>query len=351
MGRVYEALDTRDNRLVALKVLHEEVARDDVSVERFRREFEVSRQMRHRHIVEVLDFKPTGDGSYVLVMEFLVGEELRALLKRERTLAPERLIRLLSQVALGMDYAHQSEWVHRDLKPDNLFLCQTSKGDQVKVLDFGSVKDRSSGAKQLTIMGTTIGSPFYMSPEQAQGLESLDHRTDVWAMAAIAYECSTGCVPFVGTNGPSILLQILSGTPLVASEVAPDTVPAELDAVFSVALQKTPSDRTESIGRLADDVGHAFGLTGGHAEWAEITESDLRARLRKIPEVVAIVDPSGGTPAASSEPAGYAPMDTAFRRAAEPAATSARGSPRVLVWRIGLCVAIVGLFAWLLARG
>ena len=153
-------------------------------------------------------------------MEFLYGEELRATLKREKVIPPARVVRMLSQVAIALDEAHARKLVHRDLKPDNLFLCQTREGDIVKILDFGSVKDKNEGAKKLTVLGTTIGSPFYMAPEQAQGLETLDHRADVWALAAIAYECMTGSVPFKGNNGPSILLEILTKEPKPPSQAA-----------------------------------------------------------------------------------------------------------------------------------
>ena len=112
---------------------------------------------------------------------------------------------MLSQVAIGLDEAHARKFVHRDLKPDNVFLCQTHDGDIVKILDFGSVKDRAEGAKKLTVMGTTIGSPYYMAPEQAQGLDTLDQRADVWALAAIVYESVTGRVPFPGPN-PAVVM-------------------------------------------------------------------------------------------------------------------------------------------------
>jgi len=179
MGRVYEALDMQARRNVALKVLHPDVSRDEIAVQRFKREFEVSKMLPHDHIVEVLDFQPTTDGSFVLVMEFLYGEELRSTLKREGVISPGRMVRLLSQVAIGLDEAHARKFVHRDLKPDNLFLCQTSDGDIAKLLDFGSAKDKGESAKKLTVLGTTIGSPFYMAPEQAQGLDTLDQRADV----------------------------------------------------------------------------------------------------------------------------------------------------------------------------
>ena len=153
MGRVYEALDM--NERLALKVLHPEVVVDQVAVERFKREYEVSQELPHSHIVDVLDFQPTHDGSYALVMEFLYGEELRATLKREGVMPPARVIRMLSQVAIGLDAAHEKSLVHRDLKPDNLFLCQTADGDIVKILDFGSVKDKADGAKKLTVLHVT----------------------------------------------------------------------------------------------------------------------------------------------------------------------------------------------------
>src|SRR5450432_2328831 len=121
MGRVYEALDMQARRNVALKVLHPDVSRDEIAVQRFKREFEVSKMLPHDYIVEVLDFQHTVDSSFVLVMEFLYGEELRATLKRESVIPPGRAVRMLSQVAIGLDQAHGRKFVHRDLKPDNVF--------------------------------------------------------------------------------------------------------------------------------------------------------------------------------------------------------------------------------------
>lgn len=290
MGRVYEALDQQDERHVALKILHEDVARDEVSVERFKREYEVSRQLPHQHIVEVTDFQPADD-SYVLVMEFLVGEELRAVLKRDSVLPPARVIRMLSQIAIGLDEAHARQFIHRDLKPDNIFLCQTQQGDIAKVLDFGSVKDRKRTAKQLTVIGTTIGSPYYMSPEQAQGLDTLDQRADVWALSAMAYECLTGNMPFQGTNGPSILVQILRSEPLAPSEAAKGRVfpvPKSVDRVLSRGLRKTPASRIASVGELADELGRAYGLEGDHKEWAKVPESQLSQWVnQRLTELIA----------------------------------------------------------------
>lgn len=277
MGRVYEALDLVERRNVAVKILHTDVAKDPVQVERFKREFEVSKQLNHEHIIHVLDFFELPGGVYVMVMEFLFGEELAQLLAREKFLSPERIVRMLSQLAVGLDDAHKRQLVHRDLKPDNIFLVQTREGDIVKVLDFGSVKDRGMGAKQLTVMGTTIGSPYYMAPEQAQALDTLDHRADVWALAAIVYECMTGNVPFPGINGPQILLNILAKEAAPAS-LTKDTkysIPPSIDQVLEKAFKKLPTLRYETVGAFADALGRAYGLTGDHQLWANTSESKL----------------------------------------------------------------------------
>jgi serine/threonine-protein kinase len=362
MGRVYEALDMQGDARVAVKVLHPDVARDDVAVERFKREFEVSKLLPHGHIVEVRDFSGTEDQSYALVMEFLDGEELRNILKRDKALTPERLVRMLSQVAIGLDEAHKKQLVHRDLKPDNLFLCGTHEGDVVKVLDFGSVKDKSSLAKKLTVVGTTIGSPYYMAPEQAQALDTLDARADVWGLAAIAYECITGSVPFKGANGPSILLAILTKDPEPPTRAGTGgkmPIPPGLDDVMEVALAKNPQIRTRTVGALADDVGHAYGLSGDHTQWAHTPQDVLGTAIRhELPRVLAakpapalgaMADPFAAPPGAPH------PMDRAFRQAAPQASFAGdevimgvpRGLPKwlvpALIGVVALVVAVVGV--------
>jgi serine/threonine protein kinase len=288
MGRVYQARDVTGDRNVALKILHNEVAGDAVAVERFRREYQLSAELPHEHIVEVLDFEETGDDTYALVMEYLEGEELRMLLKRDKTVPPARLVRLLSQLAIGLAEPHQRKIVHRDIKPDNIFLCHTSEGPLVKLLDFGSVRDNAEGAKKLTVVGTTIGSPFYMAPEQAQGLAELDHRADVWSLAAIVYESLTGTVPFPGKTGPQILLAILGQEPQPASFVAEGQVPSGVDQVFSEALAKDMTARIGSVAELANRFGHAYGLEGDHLAWAKMPEQDLAQMIdERLPALMA----------------------------------------------------------------
>ncbi len=304
MGRVYEGVDKQTDTRIAVKVLHDDVAQDEIALARFKREYEISSRLPHDYIVHVLDFqRDTEIGVWFLAMEYLDGEELRLVTKREKTIPAERIVRMLAQIAIGLDVAHATNIVHRDLKPDNLFLCGTREGDVVKILDFGSVKDKNSDAKKLTVLGTTIGSPYYMAPEQAQGLDTLDAKADVFALAAIAYECMTGTVPFNGNNGPSILLSILTKDPDPPSAKAAGLAnppPPAMDEVMEEALAKNPNIRTPSVGALADAIGHVYGLTGGHKEWATIPQAELgrliaearpRTMQKKVGALEAAVDP------------------------------------------------------------
>ena len=365
MGRVYEARDMQLDKRVAIKVLHPEIARDQIALERFKREYEISKDLPHDHIVEVLDFQQMPadvGGRYVMVMEFLDGEELRALLKREPRTSPAKMARILSHVAIGLDEAHRRQFVHRDLKPDNLFLCDSEAGPIVKLLDFGSVRiNKNRQMSKLTSLGTTIGSPFYMSPEQAQGKEDLDHRADVFALAAITYESISGQVPFMGSNGPAILLAILTKNPPPLSTKA--TTPAALDDVIDDALAKNPDMRTASIGAFADAFGRAFGLDGDHHEWATTPVGELESKIAAHRPVAAasnsVADPFAADPFAAPKPAaGGAPpfvapppppagptaavaMDDAFNAASMEAA----GVPQrpMLFLVIGAVIAVAAL--------
>ncbi|MDP9150663.1 MAG: serine/threonine protein kinase [Myxococcota bacterium] len=364
MGRVYEGIDKLTDTRVAVKVLHDDVATDEVALERFKREYEISKLLPHEHIVQVLDFqRDAASKTWLLVMEFLDGEELRYVLKRERVLPPARIVRMLSQIAIGLDEAHARNFIHRDLKPDNLFLCGTREGDAVKLLDFGSVKDQSGSRKKLTMLGTTIGSPYYMSPEQAQGLDSVDARADVFALGAVIYECVTGGVPFTGNNGPSILLAIMTREPEPPTAKARGStydVPPALDEVMARALAKNMNFRTRSVGALADAVGEAYGLAGNHRQWAETPQQDLaRAITVASPRVMAakiaaldvaadpFAGPATGVGAAPTLSDDLAPerMDQAFSAVREDDLAEGVPGPKpawVLPVIVGLLALVVG---------
>jgi tRNA A-37 threonylcarbamoyl transferase component Bud32 len=340
MGRVYEGIDKQNQTRVAVKVLHDDVSKDDVALERFKREYEISSQLPHDYIVKVLDFqRDESSGVWLLVMEFLDGEELRFILKREKSVEPSRLVRMLAQTAIGLDEAHNRQFVHRDLKPDNLFLCGTREGDNVKILDFGSVKDKNKDAKKLTVLGTTIGSPYYMAPEQAQGLETLDARADVFALAAITYECMAGTVPFTGNNGPSILLAILTKDPEPVSKKGASAkypIPTALDDVLEVALAKNPNIRTKSVGDFATQVGHAYGLAGDHKGWARMPAAELAREIAEaaarapapVQRLEAAADPfAAPDPFAVRPTSGTVPMNASVR--VDPIAQTALAAPPV----------------------
>jgi len=375
MGRVYEARDAQTDRRVAVKVLHPEVARDPVAVERFRREYEISKDLPHDHIVEVLDFQQIDASKYFMVMEFLDGEELRTVLKRDKTVEPARLVRVLSQIAVGLDEAHRRQFVHRDLKPDNVFLCGSHDGYVVKLLDFGSVRiNKNRQQSKLTSLGTTIGSPFYMSPEQAQGAENLDNRADVFALGAIVYECLAGIVPFTGANGPAILLAILTKQPApVSTKANPEwRLPTAIDDVIDDALAKKPEMRTPTVGALADAFGKAFGLSGTHVEWAQTPTTVLKQKLEEAKAsgaagAVPVGDPFASDPFAMGVGAAPAPppppppaqmapreaMDQAFAAAGagsfEPVGVPQR-SMGIIVIAIVIALAVVGGIVFFLVR-
>jgi len=355
MGRVYEGIDKQSDTRIALKMLHQDVAKDEIALERFRREYEINASLPHEHIVKVLAFEhDMVSQAWILVMEFLDGEELRYILKREKVLSPERVVRMISQVAIGLDEAHARGFIHRDLKPDNLFLCGTREGDDVKLLDFGSVKDTGNNRKKLTMLGTTIGSPYYMAPEQAQGLETIDPRADVFALAAVVYECITGEVPFGGTNGPSILLSILTKDavpPTAKGATAKYPIPPAMDDVLEVALAKNPNIRTKSVGALADAVGAAYGLAGDHRQWALAPQQDLAAQIAEaMPRLLATkvaplhvaADPFAmpGAPGAASPDQGMGQAFAAVREAELAPQGVPAGKPG---WLLPLIVGVVAL--------
>lgn len=267
MGRVYEAREPEGEKRVAIKVLHSNVATDPVAVERFNREYETAQELSHPHVVKVLDYGETGDGSWFMIMEYLEGEELGQLLRREGAQEMARVVRITAQIALALEHAHSYGVVHRDLKPDNIFLCRGDNGDTVRILDFGSVKLQMDTGAKLTAFGTTLGSPYYMSPEQAMGRSDVDQRSDVFALCAILFEMLTGIVAFDAPNVAQILMQIVSDDRPVPSVVAPG-LPASVDDVVDKGLRQDKDRRFASARDVSDALVSALGLDGDTDHWA-----------------------------------------------------------------------------------
>ncbi|HSM93636.1 MAG TPA: serine/threonine-protein kinase, partial [Anaeromyxobacteraceae bacterium] len=254
MGRVYRARHARLGREVALKVLHPElVARPDV-VQRFFREARVVNDIDHEHIVEVSDFVEQPGLAY-LVMELLDGESLRAIFDRRDRPYPgvERIVGILRQVCAALGAAHAKGVVHRDLKPDNVFLVQRDGADFVKVLDFGVAKLHDAGDLSATATGMILGTPNYMAPEQALGRD-VTAATDVWAAGVVLYEALAGALPFKGASFVELAnqIRIRPPAPLPATTPAGEPIPAWLGEVVARCLEKKPSDRFGSMEALGE---------------------------------------------------------------------------------------------------
>lgn len=264
MGTVYEALHLRLNKRVAVKVMAHALARNAEALARFRREAEVTSAIGHPHIVQVMDFAVATTGEPFFVMEFLDGEDLEHRMQRLGRLAPHTTLHIVKQVASALAAAHAKGVIHRDLKPANIYLLDVpGERDFVKVLDFGVSKVHAAATK-LTAGSRLMGTPKYMSREQAQGLaEEVDDRTDQWALACIAWEGLVGRAPFLAEDDLSVLYQVVYEMPPPAS---PKALPPPVDRVLRKALAKNRRDRFSSI----TDFARAFerALAGPTVEGA-----------------------------------------------------------------------------------
>ncbi len=231
MAQVYRAYQPSLNRDVAIKILPPQLALDRQFVDRFVREARAAASLRHPHIVIIHDVSEQ-DGLYYMVMEYLSGQTLRQLIKSEGPLPPARATKITEQLAIALDYAHRHGFVHRDVKPSNIFV---GEGDRVTLTDFGIAK-AASEAQQLTRTGTLMGTPEYMSPEQAEG-RTVDYRSDLYALGVVLYHMLTGRVPFRRTTPAATLHAVIYEPPPPPRQLNPSIPPAVESVVLkSVAL-------------------------------------------------------------------------------------------------------------------
>jgi len=247
MGTVYAAVQEDLGRNVAVKILDPLLAGDPGQLERFRREALASAALGHPNIVQVTDFSaPTNHEPPFLVMELLSGQSLGQLLDRESVVSPQRVAFIASQLLSALGAAHAAGIVHRDIKPDNVFLVSTSAfHDLVKVLDFGIAKlATEEGGVRLTGTGAMLGTPAYMAPEQARGAV-VDHRADLYAVGATMYQALAGRLPHDAPSFPAMLFAIVEQTPDPLGRLRPD-LPPSLVAVVERAMAKDPNARFRS---------------------------------------------------------------------------------------------------------
>jgi serine/threonine-protein kinase len=252
MGEVYEATSVRDGSDAAVKLLHPATLADPQQVQRFVREAAVAAKLDSPNVVAVLEVGTTQGEIPFLAMERLRGFDLAHQLRRQRTLGMAQAVELVHQVAVGLEAARVAGIVHRDLKPHNLFLAERDRRYTWKVLDFG-VSKLASHHGTLT-RGHVVGTPAYMAPEQARG-EDVDHRADVYALAAIVYRSLTGHPAFTGKDVPSTLYDVVYKQPTQPSQLAP-ALPGDVDRVIALGMAKEPAGRFQT----ASDFAAAFTL-------------------------------------------------------------------------------------------
>ena len=248
MGTVYRATHLFIERQVAIKVLSQRFVGDETAQQRFHREARAAGRMQHPNAVTVTDFGTTTDGYLYIVMELLEGQTLRDLIARESPLDPARAVSIMLQTSAAVGAAHDAGLIHRDLKPANIFIEQRANAPAVvKVLDFGvakfAVEEHTDDDYQtLTQVGTIIGTPRYMSPEQCSGVGHLTPAADVYSLGIIFYEMLTGAAPFNAETPLAIALRHVSEIPQPLHDVLP-AIPSKLNDIVSRALAKNPADR------------------------------------------------------------------------------------------------------------
>jgi eukaryotic-like serine/threonine-protein kinase len=334
-GAVYEAEHPLLRRRAAVKVLHQVAGMDSDAVLRFISEAQTANHIRSRHIVDVFSFGKLPNGRHFYVMDLLVGEPLDKYLRREKRCEIKTTLQLLRPIAEALDAAHAAGVVHRDLKPQNLFLAWESSGETVpKLLDFGMAKLLSESSVH-TVSGVPIGTPLYMSPEQARG-EKVDGRSDVYALGVLCHEMLTGRVPFTGESPLAVLVSHLTLAPPPVSEVLSE-LPVELDAPILAMLHKEPGGRPATA-------GEAIAALVSAAERAGYSVPAGMPHLPR-PHELPTATPSGfSPPPLTSDPLGAATPSGERARMEHAATEPVRRRPNML-WVVP--VVLAAAVAWL----
>ncbi len=266
MGSVWLAEHLTLHNDVAIKLINMEAAKNVHARTRFDREAQIAAKIRSAHVVKVLDHGVTEDDLPYIAMECLSGESLRERLRARKRLSLTETAKVVSHVCRALSRAHEVGLVHRDLKPENIFMAREDDGEIVKILDFGVAKVTdalATAGMDPTRTGMLLGTPYYMSPEQAQGLKSVDYRSDLWAVGVVAFECLAGKRPFSAPALGPLIAMILTASPPLLSKAAPDAdIPVELDAWLQKTLTRDPAARFAN----AKELSEAFMVAAGIAD-------------------------------------------------------------------------------------
>ena len=309
MGAVYEGENIRIHRRVAIKVLHEGVAQNTDAVARFEREAQAAGRIGSDHIVEVLDLGALPNGDRFMVMEFLEGETLSSRVCSRGRLTPREVAPIATQILEGLGAAHDAQIIHRDLKPDNIFLLKKfgAQHDFVKILDFGVSKFSalsSDSGFSMTRTGAVMGTPYYLSPEQAKGAKQVDQRADLYAIGVILYECVTGRVPFDAETFNGLIMKIAFEEPERPEVLNADVDPA-FGSIIAKAMARVPEERFQTAVAMREAI-ERWVQSG--AKVSVPPSAGLQLSSQALPAAPAMPQFSGtaGTWAAASSP-GVAP--------------------------------------------
>ncbi|MDH5316606.1 MAG: serine/threonine-protein kinase, partial [Gemmatimonadota bacterium] len=287
MATVYLAEDLKHHRQVAIKVLRPELSAL-LGAERFLKEIETTANLQHPHILPLHD-SGSADGLLFYVMPYVSGESLRQKLTREKQLGIEEAVRITTQVANALDYAHRQNVIHRDIKPENILLSE----GQALIADFGiALALRQAGGSRLTETGLSLGTPQYMSPEQATGDRQLDARSDIYSLGCVLYEMLAGEPPHTGPTVQAVIARVVSEEPRPIS-LQRKAVPPHVEAAVLTALEKLPADRFASAAEFAGALGNpGYGgpvtASGAVRRGAERSSAPARA-LSTVVTVAAVV--------------------------------------------------------------
>jgi serine/threonine-protein kinase len=265
MGSVWEGRHTSLGTRVAIKFIDAEYAASEDARGRFDNEARAAATIQSKHAIQIFDHGTTEDGRLYIVMELLEGEPLDKRLARIHILSIADTAHMIRQVGRALARAHEHGIVHRDLKPENIFLVRGPDDDEevAKVLDFGIAKIKAkagaTGVSSTTKTGMLLGTPFYMSPEQARGLRTVDHRSDLWSLGIIAFRCVTGALPFESESLGDLFVKICTVPVPVPSHVLPG-LPAEFDAWMARALDRDPDRRFQSAAELGEALATLAGI-------------------------------------------------------------------------------------------
>lgn len=256
MGSVWEGIHERLRIKVAIKILLPEKVADKENFARFVKEARIASAIGHRSIVEIHDMDVMEDGTPFIVMEFLEGRSLEDYLEEEGPLGALETLDVLIPVIEALKLVHEKGIVHRDLKPDNIYLHKGEQGREIKILDFGiSMFAPESGQGSKMQSDLNMGTPFYMSPEQAKGLKEIDHRTDIFSLGIMMYQCLAGRLPFDGDSYSEVFYKIMCRNPDYGRDLAGKGVPGHLINIIKKALEKDPEDRYRSCAEIMEAIG------------------------------------------------------------------------------------------------